>query len=159
MRIIGIDTERQRVSLSMLQYSEEAEAAAQATGATFGGGGDSPTPRRDPAARNGQQQRASSTSSGDQPRRPRRDRDDMGPSFPSTGSFAVRRRARRARPAGSHAHTAPPPPRARCPLAAQGDRAVMDEDEDAPTLFEHAWLSAQQTAAAKGISLPSDMAE
>lgn len=89
VRIMGIDAERQRVSLSMLPYSEGEESGASSAASSAEPG--MPAPRRDPAARNGAQQRASSPSSDATSRRPRRERDDMGPAFPSTGSFEVRR--------------------------------------------------------------------
>lgn len=103
VRIIGVDMERQRVSLSMLPWSDPAEAPANNAGA----------PGRQSA--NGQ-------------RAPRQRRSDDAPKFDNNDVY-------------------------------QGARAMMDEDEDAPTLFEHAWAEAQQTAAAKGVSLPSELLE
>mmetsp|Transcript_7202 Transcript_7202/g.21199 ORF Transcript_7202/g.21199 Transcript_7202/m.21199 type:complete len:357 (+) Transcript_7202:20-1090(+) len=94
VRIIGIDFERQRVSLSMLPYSEQA-AAKQ------GGSSDGQTRR---------------------PRGGGRSEYD-GPPFESTAVF-------------------------------QGAKAVMDDEEDAPTLFEHAWVEAQEVAQSKGASVP-----
>lgn len=163
VRIIGIDMERQRVSLSMLPYSEDSAGYSgmdSGSGARDSAAPGSPAPRRDPAAR---AQSAGGTSTA--PRRPRRDRDE-GPAFPSTSSVKVRARAM---PRARRPCVAPPShpplrslthPRADSSRRthAQGDRAVIDDEEEAPTLFEHAWLSAQRHAAAKGVAVPADMA-
>lgn len=44
-------------------------------------------------------------------------------------------------------------------MRAQGARAVMDDEEDAPTIFEHAWVEAQKQASAKGVKLPAELTE
>jgi len=93
VRIIGIDMERQRVSLSMLPYSEA------------------------PAKENGERE----------PRRRAPRGEDSVPFTEHNGSY-------------------------------NGAKAMMDE-EDAPSIFEHAFAAAQQSAAAKGISVPSELTE
>ncbi|KAJ1626500.1 hypothetical protein T492DRAFT_1032151 [Pavlovales sp. CCMP2436] len=144
VRIIGIDTERQRVSLSMLPYSADtagayspsdapreraergpANAPRMAPRTTRDEGAPmQPGARRDPAQRSlSSGSRTASSGS-----RPQRERRDAGPPFDANGA------------------------------ASNGERAMMDlAEEDAPTLFEHAWISATQNAAAKGIALPADM--